>query len=980
MNASRWLKRSNAIIILVASAGILILLNAFSAHWFARVDLTANNLNSLSPYSIEVIDALGNAEGSGELLVKMYASQDLPDREKASHGRERDIRGVEQQLRDILEEYRARSNGRMLIETVEEDVETRAEEAGLEPFVGEKTELTEGEKGQFEMKRYYLGVTLHYRGVMEVVPKALEPGLYEYELTRAMIRLRDKVQDQRRLEEMFRIADELKGLASGCHDQVTAYTPSAAGGEQLSGIEGLLNPIENPEQEVEALIKNRALVQEACQDLLPRFEAVQEQWAGKHRRFDAFLNGDTHDAKLKGGLEGLAYAAQKLVEVLSGDAPTPKDVGQWKDAIVYVKGDLDVYHKELKDSAGQQKLGFLCGRRGFCPVPTETPIFSDEAMRVATMKNQQFARLLQYHAGMEQQLRQILLRNRNQLFRRQDFDVVRVEAGTPISDEIQALVIFGVRGVLTAVDRYWIDQYLLDGGTVIVFAQRYDVNLGLFSQDSYIQADRRGPPTPDRHDVTAVEGDGLDALLGPWGVTIEPSLLMDPTHTGKISLPHRVRKDNKEDQGTMDFDYPLFVHTTEMDQESVLVRSLPGIVLPFASPLRFEAPAGAELQGKVLVTASDQAVAFPHPERYWLWSAALAAQEQTAKAATRAWNLVAKNKAADAAARVKAGKDLKRVVRTARGKAKGAAEAFRALAVSIAAADRSDGNIALTGKAKDLLKRLDDVGVTLSAAEDGDLDGIARSADTLMGLATESRTELSLLAWKAWTEAFGAGADGDEPPKIELIPSSQVDLAARMEGKGPRTLVLLVEGEFPSAFAKGKDLPIGLTDAQKKDRLVSGPGRLLVIGSDLGLKLPDPEWVFEGIDPADFVPGPAMVQPQLRVANWQIGIGQVERSLSMDGIPFLLNTLDWAVQRVALADIRAKQNPLRRIRTLENEGSRTMMEIGWIGGLPLVFLLFGLGFWQWRNVRRRRLRDRFAALGGAASGKSPSHENEEISE
>jgi hypothetical protein len=495
---------------------------------------------------------------------------------------------------------------------------------------------------------------------------------------------------------------------------------------------------------------------------------------------------------------------------------------------------------------------------------------------------------------------------------------------------------------------------------VIVFAPRYDVSLGLFSQESYMQADRRRRRSPDRYDIQEM-GAGVRALLEPWGVTIEPALVMDATHTGKINLPHVVRRDNMEYQGTKEFEYPLFVHTTEMDPESVLVRSLPGIVLPFASPLSFEAPEGVELRAVPLVRTSDQAVAFPHPGRYWSWSAASEAQEQIAKTTTRAWNAVAKDKDADAEARAAQGKELKRSLRKDVEQVREAATGFQTLSAALAERDDSDEARVRAGKAKDLLNRIGAVGTALSAVEDKDLEGISARCDELLERAGDARTELEHLAWRGWLDTFGGEAGDAEPPKLELVPTSQIDLATRMDGKGQRTLVLMVEGEFPSAFASGEHLPAGLTEQQRKDRLVSGPGRLLVIGSDLGLRLPDPEWVFEGIDPENFVPGPEMVRPQLRVDNWQLQIGQVGRSLTMDGIPFLLNTLDWAVQRMALADIRAKQNPMRRIRSLESKGSRTAVEITWIGGLPLVFLLFGLGYWQWRSVRRRRLRDRYAA-------------------
>ena len=958
MKKNTWLKRSNAIVILVAAAGILVVLNAFSAQWFGRLDLTANHLNSLSPYSVEVLRELTETEGGGDLLVKVYASRSLPDREKAGNGRERDIRGVEQKLQDFLGEYRARSDGRMVIEYVEEDIEARAEEAGLQPFVGEKTELTEGEKGRFEMKQYVLGLTLHYKGVMEVVPKALEPGLYEYELTRAMLRLRDKVAGQRRLEDIFRVADDLKELASGCFDQVTAYAPKEDGEEELSGIEGLLKPIENLEQEAEALVKNRDLVEAACKDLKPRFEEVQAAWEGKHRRFDAFLTGDTHDEKLKGGIQGLALAADKLIQVLTSDAPVPREVGEWKGVIAKVKTDVDAFCKELKESAGQQKLGFLCGRGGFCPIPTETPIFNEDALRAASMQNQQFTQILQYQAGMEQQLRQLLLNVRNQLFRSQDFDVERVEAGTPVPDEIKALVIFGVRKNLSNADRYWIDQYLIGGGTVIVFAPRYDVNLGLFSEESYMSNDRRDKRQPDRYDITA-PATNLWGLLKTWGVTVEPSLVMDASHAGKISLPHVVKRGNMQFQGTKDFEYPLFVHTTEMDQENVLVRSLPGILVPFVSPLSFEAPEGVEVTAEALVMTSDQAVAFPRPERYRVWEASLNNQEKIALATERAATVAGEVKAATEEERKKAGREVKRLVRKALDVAKESAAGLKGLADALAAETDSDEDITLAGRAMEMVKRLSDLEKRLTDIEEGDLEGMEEIARDGVTESASVGVELRHLAWKGWTEVFGGEPGDEDPPKLELLPGTQIDQAARMNGKGRRTLVLLVEGELPSAFADGKNLPAGLTEEQKEDRLVSGPGRLLVVGSDLGLRLPDPEWVFDGIDPNNFVPGPELVRPQLKVDNWQLRIGQVGRALNMDGIPFLLNTLDWAVQRMALADIRAKQNPVRRIRTLESKTSSTMLEAVWIGGLPLLFLVFGFGLWQWRRQRRRRIRDYF---------------------
>jgi ABC-type uncharacterized transport system involved in gliding motility auxiliary subunit len=813
-----WMKRSNALLALVSVLGIVVVLNVFAGQWFWRADLSDNHLNSLSPYSLEALNTLTKADGGGDLVVRFYASPDLPDKVKDFAG-DTDIRGIGQKMEDLLEEFRARSEGRMAVEVVREDVVKKAEEAGLEPFVGEKTELKESEKGGFEMKQFVFGLTLQYRGVLEVIPKPLMPGLWEYQITKAILRLQDRVEEQRRLAQLFKSADDTLEYLKGCNDQITAYAAGKDGEkEKLSGIEGLLQPIENMEQESEALHKNRDMVRGACEAVSSRYQDLQARWAGQSKRFDDFLHGNTFGDKMKGGLEGYAYAADRLLAALADNEVKVKEIAQWKDTLVNVKKDLDQFVVELKKSAGQKALGFVCGHQEFCPIPSEKLIFDAEKLETLRGQNQQLAGFLEFLARMEQQINQMLVSIEEQLFRRQDFLTLRVDAAKTIPENVEALVVYAPRKDLSDLELFNIDQFLMKGGTVIAFVPRYEVNLGLYTKDSYMQSQgEKG--LPDDYGIYPVKTN-FRTMVESWGVTVDGALVLDSKNHGEITLPHTVRKGGLEFRGRKEFPFPLFVYAADMDQESVLVRSMSGLTIPYASPLTV---AGSDkLKISSLVKSSADSVAFKNPE----------------------------------------------------------------------------GGVAMEGQ-------------------------------------------------------------GAKTSALPLAPDRMLSQAAGMTKDGPHTLVALAEGDFVSYF-KGKAAPEGVEEAAKTAKAEGGKGRLLVLGTDLGLRLPQPEWIFADINLDNFQPGPEMMMPRLNIENWQVRISQSSTVLQKDGFPFLMNLLDWGVQRSALADIRAKQNPNRRIEAVEDGGTRTLLHLLWIGGLPLLFLLLGLGYRQLRKARRQGLKARFS--------------------
>ena len=164
----RWRNRSNATIALIAVTGIRILIHFFvSPRYFARFDLTESGIYSLSDVSKE---AAASLEG---LTIRVYISNPLPDI-AVIDGSRRDLRGVSQQFKDKIEEYKAYSQGQVEVVFVKDDLIEEARQAGLKIFGSDKGDIGGGKEATFD--EYVLGATFQYNRVEEVLPIALDPG------------------------------------------------------------------------------------------------------------------------------------------------------------------------------------------------------------------------------------------------------------------------------------------------------------------------------------------------------------------------------------------------------------------------------------------------------------------------------------------------------------------------------------------------------------------------------------------------------------------------------------------------------------------------------------------------------------------------------------------------------------------------------------------------------------------------------------
>jgi len=155
------------------SALIVVLLNVLGNWASFRLDLTHQKAYSLSPSSKKLVREL-----SDPVIVKAYFTPDLPPPYNV----------YERYVRDLLEEYRAASRGKVRFEFVlpspPEDFEKKAAEAGLMPIQFEQMG-----SDQYQVRRGYMGLVLFHRDKSEALPIVKDIQQLEYDITSRMAKM-----------------------------------------------------------------------------------------------------------------------------------------------------------------------------------------------------------------------------------------------------------------------------------------------------------------------------------------------------------------------------------------------------------------------------------------------------------------------------------------------------------------------------------------------------------------------------------------------------------------------------------------------------------------------------------------------------------------------------------------------------------------------------------------------------------------------
>jgi gliding-associated putative ABC transporter substrate-binding component GldG len=181
-NNNRGKKRgyaSSAILYVLFAIGAVTAVNLISTRVFGRLDLTENKTYTLSKPSKDLVRTLPDF-----LTLKLFVSPDLPP-QLSSLGR---------YVRDLVDEYKAASNGKLRWEAIEptpgsdkEKNKKLEEEANRCKVQKVQIQAVHGQK--FEVGEYYLGLCLVYGTQMESIPQVAGAEGLEYEISSLIKRM-----------------------------------------------------------------------------------------------------------------------------------------------------------------------------------------------------------------------------------------------------------------------------------------------------------------------------------------------------------------------------------------------------------------------------------------------------------------------------------------------------------------------------------------------------------------------------------------------------------------------------------------------------------------------------------------------------------------------------------------------------------------------------------------------------------------------
>jgi len=148
-------------------------------------------------------------------------------------------------------------------------------------------------------------------------------------------------------------------------------------------------------------------------------------------------------------------------------------------------------------------------------------------------------------------------------------------------------------------ERYAIDQYLMQGGAVVVATGNY-----FFNPD----------PMTGGLGVAPVQ-DGLRDMLASYGINVQDNLVMDPQNEPfPIQVQRNVGGLTVREIQALDYPYFVDVRSNGMDQQSPILASLPAVTMNWVSPVEVDETQNAERKVDVLLESSPEAwLSGPNP-------------------------------------------------------------------------------------------------------------------------------------------------------------------------------------------------------------------------------------------------------------------------------------------------------------------------------------------------------------------------------
>jgi ABC-type uncharacterized transport system involved in gliding motility auxiliary subunit len=516
---------------------VVVLVNWAGLTLFARIDLTGGRAYSLSAVSREVVSTL-----SEPLTVNVFFTRNLPA----------PYNGVEQYLHDLLEEYAIYGGKHFNYRFY--DVSADEGDVSAEATANQKLASTYGinpiqiqaiEKDEVKFQKAYMGLVMIHGDLIEQIPTITALDGLEYRLTTAIQKMNHKISALLRLPDKIQV----RLFLSASLNAVAPYI----GIKQLGSV-----PVE-----IERLVKdlNAKTYGKLAYEFVdpasaPDFEALSRTYNLLALSWPASADGKVPAGKGAVGLV-VEHATRKITLPLINAVRLPIIGTQYQ---LIAPEDIE---KMISDSVESlleihDGLGYVADHRT-APLAGGSP----------------------GGPGQEDLLAYSNLRG----LISQSYSLKPVQLSTAaIPEGIACLLIVDPRGRFSDYDLFQIDQFLMQGKSLAVFA------------DAFEELQMPGQPPMFKPVDT-----GLERLLAHYGIQIAPAYVLD-LNCYRQELPSQLGG------GDRPIYYAPLIKSQFIEGDLKFMQNIKGIVAVKASPLELlpERIQAQNLKAYRLLASSEQ--------------------------------------------------------------------------------------------------------------------------------------------------------------------------------------------------------------------------------------------------------------------------------------------------------------------------------------------------------------------------------------
>ena len=165
---------------------------------------------------------------------------------------------------------------------------------------------------------------------------------------------------------------------------------------------------------------------------------------------------------------------------------------------------------------------------------------------------------------------------------KENFDIKRQELGGNggIDEDVDILWVIGPQKTLSQRALYQIDQFVMRGGSIGVFLTHYRADMRRLRAEEIYH--------------------GLDTLLGHYGIIVNRDVIVDRIYNGQMKIPVRQGKAIQ----MVKMNYPLLPKISDINQNSIVMRGIDSLLVPFASSLAFHDNLANHIKGEVWAKTS----------------------------------------------------------------------------------------------------------------------------------------------------------------------------------------------------------------------------------------------------------------------------------------------------------------------------------------------------------------------------------------